>query len=206
MGNVWQFDDAFSAFATEGLDADGDGKLGDAELQPLAKINVELLSEFGYFTFLTIDGAEQKFTMPTEYWLEHDGVRLTLFFTLPLDLPVAVGKDTTLEIFDPEYFVAFEFPGEQPLALNGAPDGCTATYHPPQGPRRPDDGGAQRAAERPARAAAGAFARRPTRWPTSSPSPARSTEVAAVAEPPPAAPRRAARARSASPRRTAAAA
>src|SRR6187402_1997470 len=55
VGNVWQFDDAFSAFATEGLDADGDGKLGDAELQPLAKINVESLLEFGYFTFLTVD-------------------------------------------------------------------------------------------------------------------------------------------------------
>ncbi len=133
VGNVWQFDDAFSAFATEGLDLDGDGKLGDAELQPLAKINVESLSEFAYFTFLTIDGSQQKFTTPTEYWLEHDGVRLTLFFTLPLDLPVAVGKDTTLEIFDPEYFVAFEFPGEHPLALNAAPDGCTATYHPPKG-------------------------------------------------------------------------
>ena len=62
VGNVWQFDDAFSAFATEGLDADGDGKLGDAELQPLAKINVESLLEFGYFTFLSVDGAEQKFT------------------------------------------------------------------------------------------------------------------------------------------------
>jgi ABC-type nickel/cobalt efflux system permease component RcnA/ABC-type uncharacterized transport system substrate-binding protein len=133
VGNVWRFDDAFSAFATEGLDADGDGKLGDAELQPLAKINVESLLEFGYFTFLSVDGAEQKFTLPTEYWLEHDGTFLTLFFTLPLDLPVKVGKDTTLEIFDPEYFVAFEFPGEQPLKLTGAPEGCTAAYHPPKG-------------------------------------------------------------------------
>jgi ABC-type nickel/cobalt efflux system permease component RcnA len=46
---------------------------------------------------------------------------------------VAVGKDTTLEIFDPEYFVAFEFPGEHPLTLTGAPAGCTGTYHPPKG-------------------------------------------------------------------------
>jgi len=133
VGNVWQFDDAFSAFATEGLDADGDGKLGDAELQPLAKINVESLVEFGFFTFLTVDGKQQGFVLPTEYWLEHDGTRLTLFFTLPLDLPVAPGKETTLEIFDPEYFVAFEFPGEQPIRLSGAPAGCSATYHPPQG-------------------------------------------------------------------------
>ncbi|HET7715589.1 MAG TPA: DUF1007 family protein [Bauldia sp.] len=133
VGNVWQFDEAFSAFAVEGLDADGDGKLSDQELQPLAKINVESLAEFGYFTFLAVDGAEQKFLPPSEYWLEHDGARLTLFYTLPLETAAAVGKDTTLEIFDPEYFVAFEFPGEQPLTLSGAPDGCSATYHPPKG-------------------------------------------------------------------------
>ena len=132
VGNVWQFDDAFSAFATEGLDADGDGKLGDQELQPLAKINVESLSEFGYFTFLTVGEAQQKFMPPTEYWLEHDGVRLTLFFTLPLEKPVAVGKDTTLEIFDPEYFVAFEFAKTNPVKLDGAPAGCTAVHHPPK--------------------------------------------------------------------------
>jgi len=133
VGNVWEFDDAFSAFATEGLDADGDGEFGDAELQPLAKVNVESLADFGYFTHLSINGTEQGFTPPTEYWLQYDGARLTLFFTLPLDLPVAVGKDTTLEIFDPEYFVAFAFPGEDPLTLSGAPAGCTAAYHPPKG-------------------------------------------------------------------------
>jgi ABC-type nickel/cobalt efflux system permease component RcnA/ABC-type uncharacterized transport system substrate-binding protein len=133
IGNVWQFDDAFSAFAIEGLDANQNGKYDDAELQPLAKINVESLLDFGFFTHLAIDGKEQAFVLPTEYWLEYDGSRLTLFFTLPLDLPIAPGKETTLEIFDPEYFVAFEFPGEHPLSLSGAPDGCTATYHPPQG-------------------------------------------------------------------------
>lgn len=133
VGNVWRFDDAFSAFATEGLDADGDGQFSDQELQPLAKINVESLADFEYFTWLTIDGVKQNFMPPTEYWLQFDGQLLTLFYTLPLDIPVLPGKDTTLEIFDPEYFVAFNFPGEQPMTLSGAPEGCTATYHPPKG-------------------------------------------------------------------------
>jgi len=133
VGNVWQFDDAFSAFAIEGLDADGNGTFDPDELQPLAKVNVESLADFAYFTHLAIGGKEQAFLPPKEYWLEYDGARLTLFYTLPLDLPAAVGKDTTLEIFDPEYFVAFAFPGEQPLKLTDAPPGCTATYHPPEG-------------------------------------------------------------------------
>ena len=133
VGNVWQFDEAFSAFAVEGLDLNQNGKYDADELQPLAKINVESLADFAYFTFLTIDDKEQAFLPPQQYWLEHDGTRLTLFFTLPLDLPAAVGRETTLEIFDPEYFVAFEFPGEEPLRLVDAPSGCTATYHPPKG-------------------------------------------------------------------------
>lgn len=133
VGNVWQFDEPFSAFAVEGLDLNQNGKYDADELQPLAKINVESLADFAYFTFLTVDGKEQAFLPPVEYWLEHDGSRLTLYFTLPLDIPVAVGAETHLEIFDPEYFVAFTFPGEQPLKLTGAPAGCTATYHPPKG-------------------------------------------------------------------------
>ena len=44
--NIWQFDEAFSAYAVEGLDADSDGKLSDAELKPLADVNVKSLKEF----------------------------------------------------------------------------------------------------------------------------------------------------------------
>lgn len=133
VGNVWRFDEPFSAFAVEGLDLNQNGKYDPDELQPLAKINVESLADFAYFTHLTIDGKEQAFLPPKEYWLEYEGSQLTLFFTLPLDIPAAVGPETHLEIFDPEYFVAFTFPGEQPLTLTGAPPGCIATYHPPKG-------------------------------------------------------------------------
>ena len=70
VGNVWRFDDAFSAFAVEGLDANGDGTLDGEELQPLARINVESLADFGYFSHLAINGVEQAFTPPTEYWLQ----------------------------------------------------------------------------------------------------------------------------------------
>ena len=50
---------------------------------------------------------------PTEYWLEFHGGRLTLFYTLPLKRPVAIHGKATLEVFDPEYFVAFSFPKQQ---------------------------------------------------------------------------------------------
>ena len=128
--HIWQFDEAFTAFATQGLDKNGDGKLDDKELAPLAKVNVESLKEYDFFTYLTIGKTRQRFVPPTEYWLEFHNARLTLFYTLPLKTPAAVTGKTTLEVFDAEYFVAFTFL-KNPVKLVGAPAGCTAAYHPP---------------------------------------------------------------------------
>ena len=130
--NIWQFDEAFSSYATLNLDEDGDGALSNAELEPLAKVNVESLAEFGFFTYLTIGETSVEFVPPTEYFLQYDGARLTLYYTLPLSAPAVLAAPAKLEVFDPEYFVAFTFAGDEPAILDGAPDGCTATFHPPQ--------------------------------------------------------------------------
>ncbi len=129
--HIWQFDEAFTAFAIQGLDADNDGKLSDAELKPLAKVNVDSLKEYDFFTWLRQGRKSFPFVPPTEYWLEFHGGRLTLFFTLPLKKPVAIHGKATLEVFDPEYFVAFTFPQHQAVTLSDAPAGCKAEYHPP---------------------------------------------------------------------------
>ncbi len=129
----WQFDEAFSAYAMQGLDTDNDGQMSEAELQPLAKVNVESLQEFDFFTYLAINDKDVKFEPPKEYWLELRGDRLTLFYSLPLKEPIKVGKKTTLEVYDPEYFVAFTFVKDNPIAMIDAPAGCEAVYHPPVG-------------------------------------------------------------------------
>jgi ABC-type uncharacterized transport system substrate-binding protein len=129
--HIWQFDEAFSAFAVQGLDKNGDGKLDDDELQPLAKVNVDSLQEYDFFTILTVGKQRQTFVPPKEYWLEFRGSRLTLFYTLPLKTPVAMNGKATLEVFDPEYFVAFDFPKDAAIKLDGAPKNCGSTYQPP---------------------------------------------------------------------------
>jgi ABC-type uncharacterized transport system substrate-binding protein len=130
--NVWQFDRAFSAYASQGLDKDGDGKLSDKELAPLAKTNVESLKAYGFFTFLSIGKQKLKLEFPDQYFLRvYDG-RLTLFFQLPLTTPTAPGAGTTLAIYDPEYFVAFTFAKKEPITLFQAPEGCRADIHPPR--------------------------------------------------------------------------
>jgi len=126
--HVWTFDEAFSAFAIQGLDSDGDGKLTAEELKPLAQVNVESLQEYGFFTFLTVAGAEVDkvpFGDPADYWLDWDGRQLTLHFTLPLVSDVDAGAGPIrFDVYDPEYFVAFSMDQEKPAALAGGAETC----------------------------------------------------------------------------------
>lgn len=126
LRQVWRFDDAFSAFATQGLDKNGDGILSIDELQPLAKVNVDSLKDYDYFTFLRIGGKRTGFKIPTEYWLQMSDSYLTLFYTLPLMQPVK--PDTAgvaIEIYDPTYFVDYQMVEQDPAKLIDAPAGCT---------------------------------------------------------------------------------
>jgi ABC-type uncharacterized transport system substrate-binding protein len=131
---AWTFDDMFSAFATQGLDAKIKGQFTRAELQPLAQVNVESLNEYGYFTYAKINGKKQKgaFSDPVEYWLDYDPKQttLTLHFTLPLKSPVKA-KQLTIEIYDPEFFVDFGFAEKVPVKLVGAPAECAFSSEKP---------------------------------------------------------------------------
>jgi ABC-type uncharacterized transport system substrate-binding protein len=129
--HVWQFDRAFSAFATQGLDKNGDGKFSEKELAPLAKVNVDSLKEYNYFTWLTVDKRQVKFKPPDQYFLRSYGGQIVLFYQLPLAKPTPPGRKTTLEVYDPEYFVAFTFAKKDPIMLYKAPAGCSAKYRPP---------------------------------------------------------------------------
>src|SRR6185369_15509576 len=105
----WTFDEFYTAMAVEGLDTNKDGIYSKEELQPLAKVNVESLKDFDYFTFVHFEGEEDKMLPlkpPVDYWIDYDKNVLTLHFTLPLDKPVTLAgadsKGCTAEITLPD--------------------------------------------------------------------------------------------------------
>jgi ABC-type uncharacterized transport system substrate-binding protein len=136
--HAWAFDDMFSAFATQGLEQKTKGQFTREELAPLAKVNVESLQEYAYFTYAKINSKRQKeaFADPIDYYLDYDPkvTVLTLHFTLPFKTPVKTNA-LELEIYDPEFFIDFGFAEtDQPVRLAGAPARCAMTV------QKPNDG------------------------------------------------------------------
>jgi ABC-type uncharacterized transport system substrate-binding protein len=119
----WTFDDMFSSYATQGLESKVKGEFTREELQPLAEVNITSMKEYDFFTEGKMNGKKVEFETPKDYFLELKDQLLTLHFTLPLKEPVQT-KSIDLEIYDPLYFVAFEFDEKNPITLKDAPPSC----------------------------------------------------------------------------------
>src|SRR5680860_1290771 len=78
--HAWTFDEFYTAMAVQGLDADGDGVYSKEELEPLAKVNVDSLQEFDYFTFVHLGRDEKPLPLkePVDYSVDYDKTALTL--------------------------------------------------------------------------------------------------------------------------------
>ena len=133
--HAWTFDDMFSAYALQGIEAKTKGAYGREELGSLAQTNVESLKEYAFFTFAKADGKKQKFQEPVDYYLEYKDTALTLHFTLPVRTPFKATQ-LVLEVFDPAFFIDFKFADKDPVQLVGAPANCKMAF------QRPNDGSA----------------------------------------------------------------
>ena len=106
--HAWTFDDMFSTYALQGIEAKTKGAYSREELAPLAQTNVESLKEFGFFTFAKADGKKEKFLEPVDYFLEYKDSALTLHFTLPLEDAVQGEADSRLKCSIRAFFIDFK--------------------------------------------------------------------------------------------------
>src|SRR5262249_7792478 len=87
LKHKWTFDEFYTAMAIEGLDKNNDGVYSREELAELAKVNIDGLKGFGYFTYAVLGGKDVKIQDPTDYRLQHQDGALSLSFTLPFAPP-----------------------------------------------------------------------------------------------------------------------
>lgn len=126
IGVSWTFDEFYSQFATDGIDANANGKFDTAELQQLADSIVKNLSQFRYFTFVELDGKLIDNPRPTNARAIMKDGQLTFVFRLPLAKPV---NPATVKVnytsFDPSYYIDIAPAGTSAVTFAGAPKGCT---------------------------------------------------------------------------------
>lgn len=137
--HTWTFDEFYTTMAIEGLDKNKDGVWDREELAELAKVNIDGLKDFAYFTIPALAGRAIKVGEASDYYLEHKDGALSLHFTLPFATPVLTeAKGLTISVYDPTFFIAFEPGKTDPVKLaEGAPRGCEAKLGtPPPSPEQ----------------------------------------------------------------------
>ena len=133
--HAWTFDDMFSTFATQGLEAKKKGEFTREELAPLAKVNVESLKEYDFFTYAIANGKKVEFNEPADgYYLVFDPKETDADLALRAAAEGAASRptDLSIEVFDREYFVDFSLDEKDPVKLAGAPAQCKLIVGKPQ--------------------------------------------------------------------------
>jgi nickel/cobalt exporter len=129
--NTWTFDEAYSAWAVQGLDANSDGVLTREELQSLADDNMKGLSEYEYYTFAGEGADNLKFAFGRNPTIDFEAGRQTLNFDAVLDTPYTIRESLELAINDPQYYVGITLANPADVELVNAPPNCSFTLTEP---------------------------------------------------------------------------
>lgn len=129
---AWSFDELYSEDAVSGFDANNDGATSEAELRPLADELIRNLVESSYFTHIRQNGSELPQGQVQHYWLKLEDGRMNMAFDLPLQQPADPAKgEVTFKIYDPDYFIAFDYIAEQATGVEGTlAKGCSLNLKP----------------------------------------------------------------------------
>jgi ABC-type uncharacterized transport system substrate-binding protein len=128
----WNFDETYTQFSLEGLDANGNGTYEPEEIQPLTDENIKNLLESKYFTFAKQAGVEIPQQPVTVYGQAMENEKLTLWFELPFATPVDLkAAPFELRVYDPDFFIAFDYMADKPPQIEGKlPEGCAMDLKP----------------------------------------------------------------------------
>jgi ABC-type uncharacterized transport system substrate-binding protein len=128
----WNFDETYTQFSLEGLDANNDGTYSNDEIAPLTKENINSLVESQYFTNAMQNGNVLPQAAVTVYGQDMIEGKLSLWFELPFVTPVDPKAGAfEARIYDPDFFIGFDYTPEKPPKLEGAlATGCAMALKP----------------------------------------------------------------------------
>lgn len=122
----WTFDDAYSAWAMEGLETDGKGNVTPKALQGLADLMVKNVADYAYYTFASEGDRQLDFSAAPNPKIRFDGQHLILSFAVTPAKPYAIGQALRLSVDDPTYYVAMNM-GMNTVSFDGEPANCKAS-------------------------------------------------------------------------------
>ena len=136
----WTTDKTYALDALDGFTKNAQGNYSDEDLQKLTDENLNALSDYGYFVYFRFNGEKQKIGAAKDGQQVYNAKegRLTLTFSVLLETPIDPHKGAaTLKIYDPDFFIAFDYVPDKPLLISKPLlPGCTASLLPvPKDPK-----------------------------------------------------------------------
>ncbi|MBL8595628.1 MAG: DUF1007 family protein [Devosia sp.] len=122
--NEWTFDEAFSVWQVQGLDANADGVTSPEEMQALADENLAALADFGFYTSVGEAGQTVPLRLAGAPRFSFADSRSTLSFTVVPVVPYRIGQRLEIGIADPAYYVGITFADASKAMVENLPASC----------------------------------------------------------------------------------
>lgn len=116
--NVWRFDEVFSSSLLFDFDNDGDMTLDHEELEEIAQTIRASLADYGYFTFVTHNGASKTIAQPQSFHAQFQDGQLLLVFAVKPEETIPLKGNVIVGVYDPTFYTAIDFASDEHIALD----------------------------------------------------------------------------------------
>jgi len=117
----WLFDEIFSANIIHDFDKNKDGKFDARETREIERNAFGNLTEYNFFTHMTVDGAKQPFKAAKDFAVEQRKKQVIYRFTLDLPEPVdPLKQGIAIATFDETYYIEILLAEIDPIRFDGA--------------------------------------------------------------------------------------
>ncbi len=115
---IWIMDDMFASMITQDHDLNKNGRLEEKEVLAVKENAFSFISEFNYFTYITIDGTSFPVKFITDFNADLKDRRLTYEFFIPCHVTATNQfKKVSVGSYDPTYYTAIFFADKSPVKL-----------------------------------------------------------------------------------------